>query len=209
MKRKDTLWRLLRYVLGNYKFSFMAVAMCIFITAGTTLVSNLFIRTLIDDYITPLTQSDNPEYKSLAQTLFLLGLVLTFGAACSYAYNRIMINVSQGTMLRLRRDMFSHMQSLPVRYFDTHSHGDIMSTYTNDIDTLRQMVSQSLPQALNSVITIVATLCSMLVMSVPLTMVSIVLAIVMAVCTTKLGKKSRAHFVKQQKNLATLNCFIE
>ncbi len=209
MKRKDTLWRLLRYVVGNYRFSFLAVALCIMVTAGTTLVSNLFIRTLIDDYITPLTQVTYPEYKSLAQTLFVLGLVLTFGAACSYAYNRIMINVSQGTMLRLRKDMFSHMQTLPIRYFDSHSHGDIMSAYTNDIDTLRQMISQSLPQALNSIITIVATLCSMVVMSIPLTIVSILLAVVMAIATTKLSKRSRTHFVKQQKDLAALNGYIE
>lgn len=209
MRRKDTLWRLLRYVLGTYKFSFAAVAVCIFITAGTTLVSNLFIRTLIDDYIAPLTQATNPEYSSLAQTLFVLGLVLTLGAACSYAYNRIMISVSQGTMLKLRKDMFSHMETLPIRYFDTHSHGDIMSAYTNDIDTLRQMLSSSLPQALNSVITIVATFCAMVAMSVPLTMVSAAIAVVMAVCTTRLGKKSRAYFVKQQKNLAQVNGYIE
>ena len=201
--------RLLRYVLSNYRFSFVAVAVCIAVTACTTLASNLFIRTLIDDYIVPLTKVDNPEYDSLAKTLFVLGLILTFGAACSYAYNRIMINVSQGTMLRLRRDMFGHMQSLPIRYFDTHSHGEIMSAYTNDVDTLRQMISQSLPQALNSVITIVATLCSMIVMSPWLTMVSLCLAGVMAFSTTKLGRVSRRHFVQQQKDLATLNGYIE
>ena len=201
--------RLLRYVLSNYRFSFVAVAVCIAVTACTTLASNLFIRTLIDDYIVPLTKVDNPEYDSLAKTLLVLGLILTFGAACSYAYNRIMINVSQGTMLRLRRDMFGHMQSLPIRYFDTHSHGEIMSAYTNDVDTLRQMISQSLPQALNSVITIVATLCSMIVMSPWLTMVSLCLAGVMAFSTTKLGRVSRRHFVQQQKDLATLNGYIE
>lgn len=209
MKKQSNMTRLLRYVLSNYRFSFVAVAVCIAVTACTTLASNLFIRTLIDDYIVPLTKVDNPEYDSLAKTLFVLGLILTFGAACSYAYNRIMINVSQGTMLRLRRDMFGHMQSLPIRYFDTHSHGEIMSAYTNDVDTLRQMISQSLPQALNSVITIVATLCSMIVMSPWLTMVSLCLAGVMAFSTTKLGRVSRRHFVQQQKDLATLNGYIE
>ena len=209
MKKQSNMTRLLRYVLSNYRFSFVAVAVCIAVTACTTLASNLFIRTLIDDYIVPLTKVDNPEYDSLAKTLLVLGLILTFGAACSYAYNRIMINVSQGTMLRLRRDMFGHMQSLPIRYFDTHSHGEIMSAYTNDVDTLRQMISQSLPQALNSVITIVATLCSMIVMSPWLTMVSLCLAGVMAFSTTKLGRVSRRHFVQQQKDLATLNGYIE
>ena len=209
MKKRSTLWRLLSFILCNYRLSFVVVALCIMITSVTTLISNLFVRTLIDDYIAPLTQATDPEYKSLAQTLFVLGLVLTFGAVCSYAYNRIMINVSQGTMLSLRKEMFARMQKLPIKYFDTRSHGDIMSTYTNDVDTLRQMISQSLPQALNSVITIIATLCSMLAMSVQLTMVSVVLAVVMALATTKLSRLSRRYFVKQQKNLATVNGFIE
>ncbi|MBR5101560.1 MAG: ABC transporter ATP-binding protein, partial [Muribaculaceae bacterium] len=207
--KKATLWRLISYVMRNYKFSCGVVAVCILITSVTTVVSNLFIRTLIDDYIVPLTQVDNPEYGSLAQTLFILGLILTFGALCAYAYNRLMINVSQGTMLRLRNDMFSHMESLPIKYFDTHSHGAIMSAYTNDIDTLRQMISQSLPNAFNSLITIVVTFSSMIVLSIPMTMVSIVMAIVMAVATTKLSKRSRKHFVQQQRDLATVNGFIE
>ena len=207
--KKDTLLRLLKFVLRNYKFSFAAVAVCILITSVTTLVSNLFTRTLIDDYVVPLTQTDNPEYSSLAQTLFILGIILGFGALCSYAYNRIMINVSQGTMLRLRNAMFSHMESLPIRYFDNHPHGNIMSAYTNDVDTLRQMISSSLPQAFNSVITICVTLCSMIVLSIPLTCVSIVMAVVMAFATTKLSKRSRKHFVQQQRALADVNGFIE
>lgn len=207
--RKDTLLRLLRYVLQNYKFSILTVAVCIIITSITTTISTLFTRTLIDDYIVPLTQMDNPQYASLAQILFKLGVILFIGVACSYTYNRIMIYVTQGTMLRLRNDMFSHMQSLPIKYFDTHSHGDIMSTYTNDVDTLRQVISQSLPSAFSSVITIVVTFTSMIVLSIPMTFVSIFMSIVMIFATTKLGKMSRSHFKAQQQNLAKVNGFIE
>ena len=207
--RKDTLLRLLRYVLQNYKFSLLTVAVSIIITSITTTISTLFTRTLIDDYIVPLTQMDNPQYASLAQILFKLGVILFIGVACSYTYNRIMIYVTQGTMLRLRNDMFSHMQSLPIKYFDTHSHGDIMSTYTNDVDTLRQVISQSLPSAFSSVITIVVTFTSMIVLSIPMTFVSIFMSIVMIFATTKLGKMSRSHFKAQQQNLAKVNGFIE
>lgn len=207
--RKDTLLHLLRYVLQNYKFSLLTVAVCIIITSITTTISTLFTRTLIDDYIVPLTQMDNPQYASLAQILFKLGVILFIGVACSYTYNRIMIYVTQGTMLRLRNDMFSHMQSLPIKYFDTHSHGDIMSTYTNDVDTLRQVISQSLPSAFSSVITIVVTFTSMIVLSIPMTFVSIFMSIVMIFATTKLGKMSRSHFKAQQQNLAKVNGFIE
>ena len=207
--RKDTLLRLLRYVLQNYKFSLLTVAICIIITSITTTISTLFTRTLIDDYIVPLTQMDNPQYASLAQILFKLGVILFIGVVCSYTYNRIMIYVTQGTMLRLRNDMFSHMESLPIKYFDSHSHGDIMSTYTNDVDTLRQVISQSLPSAFSSIITIVVTFTSMIVLSIPMTFVSIFMSIVMIFATTKLGKMSRSHFKAQQQNLAKVNGFIE
>ena len=207
--KKDTLLRLLRYVLRNYKFSLITVAVCIIITSITTTLSTLFTRTLIDDYIVPLTQMDNPQYSSLAQILFKLGIILFIGVVCSYAYNRIMIYVTQGTMLRLRNDMFSHMQSLPIKYFDTHAHGDVMSTYTNDVDTLRQVISQSLPSAFSSIITIVVTFTSMVVLSIPMTFVSIFMSIVMIFATTRLGKMSRSHFKAQQQNLAKVNGFIE
>lgn len=207
--KKGTLLRLTRYVLKNYRFSCITVAVCILITSVTTLASTLFTRTLIDDYIVPLTQVDNPQYASLAQALFTLGMILLFGVICSYTYNRIMINVTQGTMLRLRKDMFSHMQKLPVAYFDARSHGDVMSAYTNDVDTLRQMIGQSLPQAFNSLITLSVTFASMVVLSIPLTIVSIIMAIIMAVATTQLGKRSRKHFSSQQKNIARVNGFIE
>ena len=207
--KKGTLLRLTRYVLKNYRFSCITVAVCILITSVTTLTSTLFTRTLIDDYIVPLTQVDNPQYASLAQALFTLGMILLFGVICSYTYNRIMINVTQGTMLRLRKDMFSHIQKLPVAYFDARSHGDVMSAYTNDVDTLRQMIGQSLPQAFNSLITLSVTFASMVVLSIPLTIVSIIMAIIMAVATMQLGKRSRKHFSSQQKNIARVNGFIE
>lgn len=207
--KRGTLLRLLRYVLKNYKFSFVVVAACILITSVTTLVSTLFTRTLIDDYILPLTQTANPDYAPLARTLITLAAVLLFGSLCSYAYNRIMINVSQGTMLRLRRDMFSHMETLPIRYFDQHSHGEVMSKYTNDVDTLRQVLGSALPSAFSSLITLVITFSSMVILSIPLTIVSIIMAAVMAFSTSYLSKKSRAYFVEQQKNLASVNGFIE
>lgn len=207
--KRGTLLRLLRYVLKNYKFSFVVVAACILITSVTTLVSTLFTRTLIDDYILPLTQTANPDYAPLARTLITLAEVLLFGSLCSYAYNRIMINVSQGTMLWLRRDMFSHMETLPIRYFDQHSHGEVMSKYTNDVDTLRQVLGSALPSAFSSLITLVITFSSMIILSIPLTIVSIIMAAVMAFSTSYLSKKSRAYFVEQQKNLASVNGFIE
>ena len=207
--RKATLLRLLRFVMQHYRFSFLIVFACIIVSSGATLMSTLFTRTLIDDYIQPLKGVDNPDFSPLAVALFKLGAVLVVGVACSYAYNRIMINVSQGTMLRLRKSMFGHMQRLPVSYFDTHSHGDIMSTYTNDIDSLRQVISSSLPSAFSSLITLAITFTSMVVLSLPLTGVSILMAVVMAFATTRLGKMSRKHFVAQQQNLAAVNGFIE
>lgn len=209
VNKKNTLWRLLKFVLKNYKFSFLAVAVCIVITACTTLASTLFTRTLIDDYITPLIGQAHPNYGPLAQTLLKLAGILAFGTLCSYLHSRLMIYVSQGTMMKLRTNMFTHMESLPIKYFDTHSHGDVMSTYTNDVDTLRQMISQSLPQAFNSLITLGITFASMIAMSVPMTILSIVMAVVMAWSTSYLGKRSRKHFRVQQQKLAEVNGFIE
>ena len=207
--RGATLRRLAAYVLRHYRFSLVAVVLCVIVTSVTTLASTLFTRTLIDDHIVPLTQTATPDYSQLAQTLFTLAAVLLVGVACSYAYNRIMIRVSQGTMLRLRRDMFSHLQQLPISFFDTHSHGAVMSNFTNDVDTLRQVIGNSLPQALHSLITLVITFASMVVLSVPLTIVSVVMAAVMAWATSYLGSRSRRHFRQQQEHLAAVNGFIE
>ena len=208
-QKRAVIWRLTKYVLQDYKFSILTVLVCIAITSVTTLASTLFTRTLIDDYIVPLTKVASPEYYSLSQALFKLGLVLLVGVACSYLYNRLMINVSQGTMLRLRKRIFERMERLPISYFDQHSHGEMMSVYTNDVDSLRQMISTSIAQVFNSVITIAVTFASMVVMSVPLTLVSILMAVVMMVVTTKLGKRSRTYFRTQQESLARVNGFIE
>ena len=209
VNKRSTLLRLFNIVMKNYKFSFLGVALCIIVTACTTLASTLFTRTLIDDYIAPLMGQAHPDYGPLAQTLIKLGIVLIFGALCSYLHSRLMINVSQGTMLKLRTSTFDHMESLPIKYFDARSHGDVMSTYTNDVDTLRQMISHSLPQAFNSLITLGITFASMIVMSVPMTILSIVMALLMAWSTTYLGKRSRKHFRVQQQKLAEVNGFIE
>ena len=208
-EQRATLMRLLRYVLANYKGTILVVLVCIVISSLTSLASTLFTRTLIDDHIIPLTEAANPAYASLAQALFRLGLILALGVVCSYTYNRLMIRVSQGTQLRLRRSLFEHMQTLPLNYFDTHAHGDTMSIYTNDVDSLRQAISSSLTQVFNSLITIVVTFTSMIVLSVPLTIVSILLSILMMFVTTKLGTISRRHFRQQQESLARVNAFIE
>ena len=229
-EQRAVIWRLTKYVLGNYKYSIITVLVCIAITSVTTLASTLFTRTLIDDYIAPLTEQvengelrtenyDNPatisnsnhtsQFSVLSSQLKRLGLILLLGVICSYAYNRLMINVSQGTMLRLRKLIFERMERLPISYFDQHSHGEMMSVYTNDVDSLRQMISTSISQVFNSVITICVTFASMVVLSIPLTFVSILMAIVMMLTTTWLGKRSRSFFRTQQQSLAEVNGFIE
>ena len=206
---RSMIWRMARLVLNDYKLSIGVVLVCIVMTSVTTLTSTLFTRTLIDDYIIPLTEAANPEYASLQQALFKLGLVLLVGVVCSYLYNRLMINVSQGTQLKLRRQLFDSMERLPISYFDQRSHGDIMSVYTNDVDSLRQMISTALAQVFNSFITIGVTFASMIVLSVPLTLVSCFIAVVMMITTTKLGERSRRYFRTQQEGLGRVNGFIE
>ena len=208
-EKRATLLRMFGFVFRHYGWAIVVVLVCVFIASLTSLVSSLFTKVLIDDYIVPLTQVANPEYQSLAQTLFKLGLILFFGTVCSYAYNRLMIQISQGTMLRLRKTIFEKMQHLPVSYFDQRSHGDIMSVYTNDVDSLRQMISTAMAQVFSSAITIVATFTSMIVLSIPLTLVSVVMAVVMMIATTQLGKRSRNYFRTQQQRLARVNGFIE
>ena len=208
-EKRATLLRMFGFVFRHYGWAIVVVLVCVFVASLTSLVSSLFTKVLIDDYIVPLTQVTNPEYQSLAQTLFKLGLILFFGTVCSYAYNRLMIQISQGTMLRLRKTIFEKMQHLPVSYFDQRSHGDIMSVYTNDVDSLRQMISTAMAQVFSSAITIVATFTSMIVLSIPLTLVSVVMAVVMMIATTQLGKRSRNYFRTQQQRLARVNGFIE
>lgn len=207
--KRDVLLRMAAFVWHHYRWHMLLVLLGVVVASLTSLVSSLFTRTLIDDYIVPLTQVDNPQYASLAQTLFKLGLVLLLGTLCSYGYNRLMISISQGTMLQLRKAIFQCMEHLPLTYFDQHSHGDMMSVYTNDVDSLRQMISTAMAQFFSSVITIVATFMSMLVLSFPLTLVSVLMAVVMVLVSRWLGGRSRAFFRSQQQSLAQVNGFIE
>lgn len=203
------LKRVMAYVLKNYKIPCIAVVLGIIISALTTLCANLFIQRLIDDYILPLLQSAVPDYGPLAQALFKLSAILAVGVFCAYAFNRIMVNISQGTLKRLRIELFENMESLPIKYFDTHAHGDIMSVYTNDIDTLRQVIGQSIPQVINSCISLAATLVSMVVLNIPLTIVSLAMVAFMMFVTSKLSGISGKYFVEQQQNIGKVNGFIE
>lgn len=205
----SSLKRVLHYIFKYYKFSCLTVVGGIVVSAITTLVSTLFMQTLIDDYIVPLTQEVNADYAPLATALLKLAAVMVVGILCAYAYNRIMVNISQGTMKRLRIELYTHMESLPIKYFDTHAHGDIMSVYTNDVDTLRQLISQSLPQLLNSCITLISTFCSMIVLDIPLTLVSVIMVIVMLFATSKISGMSSQYFIRQQADLGAVNGYIE
>ena len=204
-----TMKRVLGYMLKNYRFSFLLVIICIIGSALATLYGTLFMQTLIDDYIIPLTQSVNPDFSSLANALFTLAEIYAAGILCAYAYNRIMVNITQGTMRNLRIDLFEHMESLPIKYFDTHIHGDIMSIYTNDVDTLRQLISQSIPQLINSSVTIVSSFISMIVLDIPLTLIALFMIGIMLIVTSKIASKSSAYFTKQQKDLGIVNGYIE
>ena len=206
---KDVLKRILGYIFRYYKWHFLAVVLLIIVTALCTLQSTLFTRTLIDDYITPMLSQSNPDYAPLASRLFGLACILAVGVVTAWAYNRIMVNVSQGTMERLRIELFTHMESLPIKYFDTHAHGDIMSVYTNDIDTLRQLIGQSIPQVVNSSITICTTFVSMVILNIPLMIISVCMVMISLMASGKIGGQSRKYFVKQQSDLGAVNGYIE
>ena len=207
--RKDVLKRILGYMLKYYKGSCLAVIVCVLGSALCTLQGTLFMQSLIDDYILPMTVADAPDFSGLAAALIRLAAVFVIGIICAYGYNRIMVNVSQGTMRRLRMELFTHMEALPIRYFDSHAHGDIMSVYTNDVDTLRQLISQSIPQTLNSMVTLVTTFVSMLVLDIPLTVLSVLMVCVMLFTTSRLGSRSGKYFSRQQKDLGRVNGYIE
>ena len=203
------LGKVIGYMLKSYKFSLLVVVICILGSALATLKGTLFMQTLIDDYIVPMTQTANPEFGPLAAALLRLAGIYALGILCAYTYNRIMVNVSQGTLKNLRIDLFTHMESLPIKYFDTHAHGDIMSIYTNDVDTLRQLISQSIPQVLNSGVTIVTTFVSMIVLNIPLTIVTLFMIGVMVLLSSRLSGKSGIYFGKQQKDIGKVNGYIE
>ena len=195
------LSRVVKYMLHYYKIPFILVVACILVSAVTTVIGATFPQTLVDDYITPMLKNGSRDFSGLAGQLVRLVIIMGIGVIAAFSYNRIMVNVSQGTMRHLRDDLFSKMESLPIKYFDTHAHGDIMSVYTNDVDTLRQMLSQSIPQIINSVITMIATLVTMLVLNPALTGISLVTAFVMLRVTAGFSKLSAKYYIRQQMDL--------
>ena len=201
--------RVIRYMLHYYKIPFFIVIVCILLTAIATVVGATFPQTLVDDYITPMLQNGTDDFDGLASDLFRLACIMAGGVLTAFAYNCIMVNVSQGTMRHLRDDLFRRMESLPIKYFDTHAHGDIMSVYTNDVDTLRQMLSQSVPQIINSVITMAATLVTMVLLNPALTVISILTAVVMLFVTSSFSRLSGKYYVRQQIDLGAVDGFIE
>ena len=203
------LKRLMNYVFAKYKLHFIIVIICILLSSLMTLRGTWFMQSLIDDYIIPLTQAENPDFGSLASALGSLAVTYGIGIIAAYVYNRIMVNVAQGTMKNLRIDIFTHMESLPIKYFDTHAHGDIMSVYTNDVDTLRQLIGQSIPQIVNSLVTVVSTFVMMIVLDIPLTVITVLMVGLSMVIAGKLAQRSGGYFVKQQKDLGNVNGYIE
>lgn len=201
--------RLMKYVLKDYKFHCISVVVLIVVSVLCNVQGTMFMKNLIDEYITPFLLSDNPNFTPLAHAIAKVAAFYALGVLATFGYNRLMVNVTQGTLRNLRNGLFSHMEKLPIKYFDTHAHGDIMSVYTNDIDTLRQMISQSMPQLLNSGITIVSVFISMLILSIPLTIVTMIMVGIMVFCSKKSAGQSGAYFAKQQKDLGTVNGYIE
>lgn len=201
--------RLIKYVGKHYAVHMIIVAACIVISVLANVQGTLFIQTLIDDYIKPLLGMDTPDFGGLLRAISRVAVFYGIGVLCTYLQSRIMIDVTQGTMKRLRDDMFAHMEKLPIKYFDTHVHGDIMSLYTNDIDTLRQMISQSMPQMFNSAITVVSVFVSMIILNIPLTVLTLVMVGVMMLSAGKVAGLSGRYFSEQQKNIGRVNGYIE
>lgn len=200
--------RLLSY-LGQYKLRFCLVLLCIILSALTSVASSLYLKTLIDDYITPLLVEASPVFSALLRSLIVMGCIYLCGVTATLLYNRLMVAIAQGILKNIRDEMFAHMQTLPIRYFDTHTHGDIMSHYTNDTDTLRQMISQSIPQIFSSVITILAVFCAMVATSWQMTLFVLLFVALMLNVTRKIAGKSGYFFVRQQQALGNLNGYIE
>lgn len=203
------LKRVFRYMLHYYKYAFLLVIICILMTAIATVAGATFPQKLVDNYIMPMIQSGSRDFSGLASDLSVLVCILLVGVLTAFAYNRIMVNVSQGTMLRIRNELFCKMEALPIKYFDTYAHGDIMSVYTNDVDTLRQLLGQSIPQIINSIITMAATFVTMLFLNPVLTVISILTAFVMLRVTTSFSKLSGKYYIRQQMDLGIVDGFIE
>ena len=207
--KKGTFTRVVKYMFQDYMPQMILVVACIFISVFCTLQGTLFQKTLIDSYILPMLKSGSTDFTPLASAILKLIGILSVGILASFLYNRIMVTVSQGTMEKMREEIFSHMETLPIRYFDTHSHGDIMSVYTNDVDTMRQVISQTIPNVISSSITIVSSFVSMILLSIPLTLVSLMMIGLMMIVVVKIGGKSSKYFMEQQKSLGQLNGYVE
>ena len=211
-KSKDpvkTLKRLLAFIMKRYKFRYLFVIVCIAISSVVQVIGTMFMRSLIDDYILPMVDGRLTSFQPLIQALTTIGCVYLIGIACTFTYNMVMMYISQGVLKDIRDEMYAHMETLPIKYFDTHQHGDIMSHYTNDTDTLRQMVSQSIPNLFSSAITLVSTVISMLILSVPLTLLVFVGVFVMLTVSGKIGGNSAKYFMTQQQSLGKTNGYIE
>ena len=203
------LKRIMGEVFKHYAPHCVVVLVCIFLSAFANVRASLFLQTLIDDYITPMVQQQSTDFGPLVGALVKIGCIYLVGILASWANARIMVNVTQGTMRNIRIELFTHMESLPIRYFDTHPHGDIMSVYTNDVDTLRQMISQSIPQLVSSVITIVSVLVSMLLLDIPMTILTLCMVGLMLFCSKKISAQSGKYFISQQRDLGAVNGYIE
>lgn len=201
--------RLMGYVAKSYGLHLVIVAVLIFVSVLANVQGTMFTQSLIDDYITPMLKQETADFAPLARAIGRVAVFYLIGVLASYVWNRIMINVTQGTLRNIRDDLFTHMETLPIKYFDTHVHGDIMSTYTNDTETLRQMISQSMPQVFNSAITIVSVFVSMVILSVPLTITTLFMVSIMLVVTKRVAGLSGKYFMEQQANLGKINGFIE
>ncbi len=201
--------RVMRYTLKDYAIGWIVVVVCIFASVYASLQGTMFMRTLIDSYILPLIGRENPDFGPLQGAITRVACFYALGVIASFTQSRILINIGQGTLRNIRNDMFEKMESLPIKYFDTHAHGDIMSMYTNDIDTLRQMISQSIPQMINSAITVVSVFACMLVLDIPLTVVTLLMVGVMLVATKKIGGLSSRYFLAQQKAIGAVNGCVE
>lgn len=207
--KSNGMKKIFQLLFSEYKWHLLFVLLGILGSALATVKGTLFLQTLIDDYITPLISSDSPDFAPLIHALLTMAGIYGIGLICSFAYNRIMVNVGQGTMRKVRTQLFTHMESLPIKYFDTHAHGDIMSVYTNDTDTLRQFVGISLPQLLNSFISIISVFVSMIILNIPLTILTVAMVIVMLFSTRIIAGKSGKYFARQQQHLGEVNGYIE
>ncbi|MCB2307626.1 ABC transporter ATP-binding protein/permease [Clostridium estertheticum] len=204
-----TMKRLFSYVTSTYKIHFIIVIVCILFSALAGVGGSLFLQIVIDDYITPLLKVSNPVFSGLLKAILVMAGIYSIGVVATFLYNRLMVTIGQGVQKKIRDEMYSHMQTLSIKYFDTHSHGDIMSRYTNDIDTLRQMLSQSIPQMFSSAITIVSVFLAMIYVSWHLTVIVIIMVVVMLFITRKITGRSSEFFIKQQSSMGKTNGFIE